>query len=76
MSTLNLGLMDSDLPSMNYTYVAGYIYELVTRYPDIEFTEVTMSNRANYREVQDLKESIKDVEKMQWELYPNTGNID
>jgi len=76
MTTLNLGLMNSDLPSMNYTFVAGYIYQLITSYPDIEFTEVTMCDRANYRDVQTLKESIKDTEKMQWELYPNTGNID
>lgn len=76
MSTINLGLMNSDLPSLDYRYVAGYIYQLVTQYPDVEFTEVTMSHRANYREVQELKETLKDAEKMQWELYPNTSNID
>ena len=76
MTTLNLGLLEHELPSLNYTYVAGYIYQLVTQYPDVEFTEVTMSHRANYREVQSDKESLKLAQKMQWELYPNTKEID
>ena len=62
MTTLNLGLMNSDLPSLDYTYVAGYIYQLVTQYPDVEFTEVTMSHRANYREVQNDKQTLLDLE--------------
>lgn len=76
MTTLNLGLLNHELPSLDYTYVAGYIYQLVTSYPDVEFTEVTMSHRANYREVQDDKELLKDHKYMQWSLYPNTDNID
>ena len=70
MTTINLGLIEhGDLPSLKNNDIAHLVYKLVTAYPSIEFPEITMQHRANYMEVQDDKETLKDLER--YVRYPN-----
>lgn len=70
MTTLNLGLMNHDLPSLSYQYVAGEVYRIVTQYPDVEITEVTIQHKENYRSVQDDKEFLLTMDKYKTDGFP------
>ena len=62
MTNLNLGLLnDENLPSVKHQDVAGFIYKLITSYPDYEIADVTLQAHANYQDVQSDKETLKDV---------------
>ena len=39
----------------------GFIYKLITSYPDYEIADVTLQAHANYQDVQSDKETLKDV---------------
>ena len=62
MTNLNLGLLnDENLPSVKHQDVAGFIYKLITSYPDYEIADVTLQAHANYQDVQSDKETLKEV---------------
>jgi len=58
MTTINLGLLNHDLPSLSWQNVSGMIYMLITSYPDIEIPELTIQAFSNYRDIQDLKTTL------------------
>jgi len=62
ITTMNLGLINHELPSLTYQSIASAIWYLATSYPDIEIPEVTMQAFANYQEVQSDKETLRDME--------------
>ncbi len=75
LTTLNLGLLDDeDLPSLSHQDVSGLVYYLITSFPSIEIPEITIQRHSNYRDVQDMKQAIKDAQS--YILYPQTDNID
>ena len=55
MTTLNLGLLDSPLPSVSRTEIAGLVHKLITSYPELEIADMTLQAHHNYGDVQDLK---------------------
>ena len=55
MTTLNLGLLNSPLPSIARTEIAGLVHKLITSYPEIEIADMTIQAHHNYNDVQDLK---------------------
>lgn len=73
MTTINFGLLHHELPSVMHHEVASLIYKLVTIYPHLEITDMTLQAHANYREVQDDKETLQDTDKMIQSLYPQNG---
>lgn len=52
LTTLNLGLLNHDLPSLSWQNVSGIVYMLITSYPDIEIPEITIQAHANYKQIQ------------------------
>jgi hypothetical protein len=66
ISTINLGLLNSKfyLPSVSHKEVADIVSYLIkmSEFTDLEYTELTVQNRANYQEVQSDKEALKDLE--------------
>lgn len=65
ISTINLGLLNSnDLPSVSHDEVAEGIKQLLimAQSTELEVPEITLHNRANYRDVQSDKQAIKDLE--------------
>lgn len=58
MTTINLGLLNHNLPSLSWQNVSGMIYMLITSYPDIEIPELTIQAFSNYRDIQDLKTTL------------------
>ena len=61
MTTLNLGLMNNDdLPSLSHGEVAELVSWLIAN-PKIEITDMTVSAHANYREVQNDKQTLKEA---------------
>ena len=61
MTTLNLGLMNNDdLPSLSHGEVAELVSWLIAN-PTIEITDMTVSAHANYREVQNDKQTLKEA---------------
>ena len=73
MTTINFGLLHHELPSIMHHEVCGLIYKLITSYPYLEVTDMTLQAHANYREVQDDKETLQDTDKMLESLYPQNG---
>jgi hypothetical protein len=73
MTTVNLGLLNHELPSIQHQEVAFLLYKLVTIYPHLEITDLTLQAHANYLEVQDDKSTLQDVDKMVQSLYPQNG---
>lgn len=63
ITTMNLGLINHELPSLSYQSISNAIWYLATSYPDIEIPEVTMQAHANYNEVQSDKETLRDMER-------------
>ena len=55
MTTLNLGLLDSPLPSVSRTEIAGLVHKLITSFPELEIADMTLQAHHNYGDVQDLK---------------------
>ena len=55
MTTLNLGLINSPMPSISRQEVAGLVYRLITSYPEIEIADMTIQAHHNYKGVQELK---------------------
>lgn len=65
ITTINLGLLNhDDLPSVTHDEVADVIRWLIrmAEFTELEVPEITLQNRANYRDVQSDKEAIKDLE--------------
>ena len=73
MTTINLGLLEHELPSVKHQDVAGLIHKLITSYPDYEVSDITLQAHANYTEVQEDKETLRDTERMIKSLYPQNG---
>lgn len=63
MTTINLGLLEHDLPSVKHQDVAGLIHKLITSYPDYEVSDITLQAHANYVDVQSDKETLRDMER-------------
>ena len=59
ITTMNLGLLESDLPSISYRDIALWVNN-VMKGGNILVNDITLSNPANYREVQKLKTIHKD----------------
>lgn len=59
MTTINLGLLNHDLPSVKHQDVAGLIHKLITSYPDYEIADVTLQAHSNYMDIQTLKETMR-----------------
>ena len=57
LTTLNLGLLNHDLPSLSWQDVSGMIYMLITSYPNVEIPEITIQTHTNYKEIQKQKEN-------------------
>ena len=55
MTTLNLGLLNSPMPSISRQEVAGLVYKLITRYPEIEIADMTIQALHNYKGIQEMK---------------------
>ena len=55
MTTLNLGLLNSPLPSVSRTEIAGLVHKLITSFPELEIADMTLQAHHNYSDVQDLK---------------------
>ena len=55
MTTLNLGLLNSPMPSVSRDQVAGIVYKLITSYPELEIADMTIQAHHNYKSVQDMK---------------------
>ena len=55
MTTLNLGLLNSPMPSISRQEVAGLVYRLITSYPEIEIADMTIQAHHNYKGVQEMK---------------------
>ena len=55
MTTLNLGLLNSPLPSVSRTEIAGLVHKLITSFPELEIADMTLQAHHNYGDVQDLK---------------------
>ena len=65
ITTINLGLLNhEELPSVSYDEVADIVRWLVrmAEFTELEVPEITVQNRANYRDVQSDKETIRDLE--------------
>lgn len=65
ISTINLGLLNhDDLPSVTHDEVADIVRWLVrmAEFTELEVPEITVQNRANYRDVQSDKDAIRDLE--------------
>lgn len=63
ISTLNLGLLeDPDLDSLSHEYVIQKIHEIIDTDENIEIPELTIQHSANYKEVQSMKEALRDIE--------------
>lgn len=63
MTTINLGLLEHELPSVRHQDVAGLIHKLITSYPEYEVSDITLQAHANYVDVQSDKETLKDMER-------------
>ena len=57
LTTLNLGLINHDLPSLSWQDISSMIYMLITSYPSIEIPEITIQTHTNYKEIQKQKEN-------------------
>ena len=55
MTTLNLGLLNSPMPSISRQEVAGLVYKLITSYPEIEIADMTIQAHHNYKGIQEMK---------------------
>ena len=55
ITTINLGLLNSQLPSLPYDQVAEYIDWILAQPKHIDISEMTIQHRANYTEVQQAK---------------------
>ena len=62
ISTINLGLLNHELPSLSYDEVAHIVKYLIDLPTHIEVPEITVQNSANYQDVQDDKIAIKEFE--------------
>lgn len=65
ITTINLGLLENaDVPSVKHTEVADIVRWLIrmAEFTELEVPEITVQNRANYRNVQSDKEAIRDLE--------------
>ena len=58
ITTMNLGLLEHDLPSLSYGFVAQWISDMFNLYSKIEIPEITLQAFANYRDVQQQKEKL------------------
>ena len=56
VSTLNLGLMDHMLPSLDWNQVFEIVRLII--YSKIEIPELTMQNRSNYMAIQEAKDKL------------------
>ena len=56
--TMNLGLLEHDLPSLSNGFVAQWISDMFNLYSKIEIPEITLQAFANYRDVQQQKEKL------------------
>ena len=64
MTTINLGLLEDErVPSVPYHVVSGVIHKLLTSWPDLEVSELTLQAHANYQEVQSDKEMYRDLDQ-------------
>ena len=58
ISTINIGLMESKLPSLSYDEIVEVIeYILMT---DIEIAEITIQHPENYQKIQDTKKIMSE----------------
>ena len=62
ITTLNLGLLEHELPSMTYNEVAGWIYKHCTGSKHIDIPEMTFQHAENYQSVQSDKEALREYE--------------
>ena len=58
ITTMNLGLLEHDLPSLSYGFVGQWISDMFNFYSKIEIPEITLQAFANYRDVQQQKEKL------------------
>ena len=63
MTTINLGLLEHELPSVRHQDVAGLIHKLITSYPEYEVSDITLQAHANYVDVQSDKDTLRDMER-------------
>jgi len=62
ITTLNLGLLEHELPSLKYNEVAGWIYKHCTGSKHIDIPEMTFQHAENYQSVQSDKEALREYE--------------
>ncbi len=62
ITTLNLGLLEHELPSITYNEVANWIYKHCTGSKHIDIPEMTFQHAENYRSVQSDKETLREYE--------------
>ena len=55
MTTLNLGLIHSDMPSLQREQVAALVLDMIQSEPSIEVAEMTIQAHHNYKNVQRMK---------------------
>ena len=55
MTTLNLGLIHSDMPSLQREQVAALVLDMIQSEPSIEVAEMTIQAHHNYKNVQQMK---------------------
>ena len=72
VSTVHLGLLEHDeLPSLDYVEVLGFIKMIAFRTDNIDIPEITIQHKANYQEVQNEKQTLKETEEFLNDLYPD-----
>ena len=72
VSTVHLGLLEHDeLPSLDYVEVLGFIKMIAFRTDNIDIPEITIQQKANYQEVQNEKQTLKETEEFLNDLYPD-----
>lgn len=63
ITTMNLGLLNhKELPSISYNEVATWIYNHLTASKHFDIPEITIQNGANYLDVQNDKQSLRELE--------------
>lgn len=61
VTTINLGLLEHDLPSLPYDIVATYIKWILEQPAYIEIPDITIQHSSNYVEVQEAKERLRNA---------------
>ena len=55
--TINLGMLEDELPSVSYEEVCNLINDIINMPEHLEMSRVFFQHRANYQEIQDIKKS-------------------